>query len=255
MTLIQSGSKFELRDINANTPFSLIPVTTTESNIEFPSLPQRTLDLSQSLKSLLNNPLHSDVLLRPSTSNNSNNDNNNNNNAEGVYGHRCIIATRCPQLLQGIADDSSSPASLPIQGVSHQSLLLLLEYIYTGDIAAIANIIQSLDNQQSGIQLELVFELLPLSERFGLKQLERLCQGVIERVMVQRNVFTEELIPLLDVVKKKEKENESSPNPFVQFCSQYILKQFNSLVSPFISYSFILYSFLKCYPIDSNDSI
>ncbi|EGC32127.1 hypothetical protein DICPUDRAFT_98971 [Dictyostelium purpureum] len=118
-------------------------------------------------------------------------DNNNNNSEEcfsdleflvedkKIYSHKCIIFSRCPNLLR-----NNSSSKITIKDVSYKSFLSFIEWIYTNNI-------ESLKQNESSIalvDLSLAFSVLLLADKYDVKSLLAYTQEYIIDNVTESNI-------------------------------------------------------------------
>ena len=140
-----------------------------------------------SYESLVNDPSHSDVTFRVDSAN--------------IHGHRCILSARSPYFQQLLGDSTkeASLSEITIEGMSSDTFLALLRYLYAGKVpsdpeetlklmAAADHLSierklaeQCRDTLTVKLTIENACQLLRVADRYGLESLKDVIMSFMSR--------------------------------------------------------------------------
>ncbi|XP_010802011.1 BTB/POZ domain-containing protein 19 isoform X2 [Bos javanicus] len=124
---------------------------------------------STALRSLVNNPLYSDVRFVVGQE------------RQEVFAHRCLLACRCNffQRLLSSEPGPGVPSPVVLSTVPAEAFLAVLEFLYTNS-AKLQRHSLCLEFVVKALDVELVCEALQVAVTFGLGQLQERCVAFIE---------------------------------------------------------------------------
>lgn len=203
--LVQRGADLAVKDSRGQTAFSLVPIIDRQPE-NVPQLSERTGKLANDLKTLYLSKEFCDITFKLK---------------DGVLiGHKNILSARSSHFKEKF---QQTPDVLQIEynDINTVAMEGVLEWMYTGNIESLKV------NDAPPEELTLAFEILFIANQFELLDLKKLCEAVIMNIMEYGQLHWDIMGDIHAFIRVANSEGTA---PFTMFCSQHIVKNFNSIV-------------------------
>lgn len=195
--LLESGAQFNIKDNGSKYPTQYLSVDESSAIAPNPT-PDITAnkDLCESIKTLFNNPIHSDLKFHIKSS----------ENESTIYAHKCIIQSRCPKLLDNIVDGVVS-----ITDTNIDLFQAVIEYIYSGAITF----------ENGEIELGFAFDLAKKAGELLFPSLSQFSEN-----MIISNLDEQTVVSVLEFA-----ETYGCCKQVETYCRYFIVKYFDKLIN------------------------